>query len=142
MRVLGYDPVRPPDDQTYELVDWDDLLVNSDVISLHLPATAESRHLINQRSLSQMRKGVWLINTSRGALVDEPALVVALNEGQVGAAAIDVFEEEPVSVENPLLAFDNVILGAHNGSNTAEAVARTTAFAVSNLIQGLGLEEA
>jgi D-3-phosphoglycerate dehydrogenase len=88
-----------------------------------------------------MKDGAWLINISRGTLVDEAALVVALKDGKVGAAALDVFEEEPVALDNPLLGFDNVIVGAHNGSNTVEAVARTTTMAVDNLIRGLEMEE-
>ena len=141
MRVLGFDVVPAPEDPSYESVTLDSLLAASDVISLHVPALPETHHLIDERTLSRMKHGAWLINTSRGSLVDETALVVALKDGKVGAAALDVFEEEPVSLGNPLLGLDNVIVGAHNGSNTVEAVARTTARAVDNLIRGLAKEE-
>jgi len=141
MRVLGFDVVSVSDNPEVELVELSDLLAESDVVSLHLPATPETRHLINEPALGLMKPGAWLINTSRGALVDEAALVDALQRGRIGAAALDVFEEEPVSTDNPLLAMENVIVGSHNGSNTAEAVARTTALAVENLIRGLEVED-
>jgi phosphoglycerate dehydrogenase-like enzyme len=121
------------------VVDLPELLARSDVISLHLPATSETTHLIGEASLAAMKPGAWLINVSRGSLVDENALIAALREGRIGAAALDVFEQEPVSPDNPLLSMDNVIVGSHNGSNTAEAVERTTVQAVRNLITGLGL---
>lgn len=98
--------------------------------------------MIDQEALAAMKPGAWLINTSRGSLIDEKALIAALMDGKIGAAALDVFEEEPVKPDNPLLGLDNVILGSHNGSNTTEAVARTTSGAVANLIRGLGLEVA
>jgi D-3-phosphoglycerate dehydrogenase len=139
MRVLGFDVVPILDDSNYQRVELHDLLGTSDVVSLHLPLTRETNHLINEPALGLMKPGAWLINISRGALVDEHALIAALNAGRIGAAALDVFEEEPVSADNPLLAMENVIVGSHNGSNTTEAVARTTEMAVANLIKGLGL---
>jgi D-3-phosphoglycerate dehydrogenase len=140
MRVLGFDVIEVPENSDYERVDLADLLAGSDVISLHLPATPDTRHLIDEAALGLMKPGAWLINISRGALVDEADLVVALREGRIGGAALDVFEEEPVSADNPLLGFDNVVVGSHNGSNTREAVERTTALAVENLIQALSSE--
>ncbi len=142
MSVLGYDVVPAPDDQSYRLAPLAELLSESDVISLHLPATLETTHMIGEEALASMKPGAWLINTSRGSLVDERALIAALMDGKIGAAALDVFEEEPVKSDNPLLSLDNVILGSHNGSNTMEAVDRTTARAVANLIRGLGMEGA
>jgi D-3-phosphoglycerate dehydrogenase len=142
MSVLGFDVVSVPDDQAYRLAPLAEVLAESDVVSLHLPATPETTHLIGAAELASMKPGAWLINTSRGSLIDEKALVEALVEGRIGAAALDVFEEEPVRVDNPLLSMDNVIVGSHNGSNTTEAVDRTTERAVANLIRGLGLEVA
>ncbi len=141
MRVLGYDIVRPDASAEYQIVDMETLLSESDVVSLHLPATQETRHLINEKTIARMKSGAWLVNTSRGALVDELALVGALESGQIGAAALDVFEQEPVSDMNPLLRLPNVIVGSHNGSNTVEAVTKTTELAVQNLLKGLGIEE-
>jgi D-3-phosphoglycerate dehydrogenase len=141
MRVLGFDVVPGPPDSNYETVTLDDLLAASDVVSLHVPALPETHHLIDDRTLSRMKPGAWLINTSRGSLVDEEALALALEDGRIGAAALDVFEVEPVQTDHPLLTMDNVIVGSHNGSNTVEAVERTTELAVENLIRGLRLEE-
>ena len=141
MRVLGYDIVQPEGVEGCQMVDLETLLSEADVVSLHVPATEQTGHLVNEKTIAQMKNGAWLINTSRGALVDEPALVSALESGQIGAAALDVFEEEPVSARNPLLHLPNVIVGSHNGSNTVEAVARTTELAVQNLLKGLGIEE-
>lgn len=138
MKVFGSDVVEVEDVPGCQVVDLDELLAVADVISLHAPATEGTRHIINEDSLSKMKDGIWLVNTSRGALVDERALVSALQSGKVGGAALDVFESEPVAADNPLLEFDNVIAGSHNGSNTAEAVERTTWLAVENLVKGLG----
>ena len=141
MTVLGYDvmDVAPPDNCSMRPLD--DLLAESDIISLHLPSTPDSRYLVDTSSIAKMKRGVWLINTSRGALVDEVALVEGLRSGQIGAAALDVFESEPIDPANPLLEFDNVVFGSHNGSNTEEAVQRTTWRALSNLLVGLGFGE-
>lgn len=138
MTVLGFDVRDVDTDANFEVVTLERLLSESDVISLHLPVTDETRHMVNSKTLAAMKPGVWVVNTSRGALVDEPALLESLRSGNVGAAALDVFEEEPVSPSNPLLREPNVILGSHNGSNTAEAVARTTWRAVDNVLRGLG----
>jgi D-3-phosphoglycerate dehydrogenase / 2-oxoglutarate reductase len=137
MRVIGYDIAAVPDNEAYEVVDLDDLLRKADVVSLHLPLTPETAHLINEKTLNLMKPGVWLINTSRGALVDEKALIEALENGRVAQAGLDVFEAEPVPPDNPLLGFDNVIVGSHNGSNTREAVNRVTKLAFENLVSAL-----
>jgi D-3-phosphoglycerate dehydrogenase / 2-oxoglutarate reductase len=139
MRVVGHDPYPVEQASDFELVPLDRLLADSDVVSLHLPVTGDTHHMFDEPTLAKMKAGAWLINTSRGALIDEAALLPALLEGRIAAAALDVFEQEPVEPGNPLLGLDNVIAGSHNGSNTAEAVARTTRAAVDNLINGLGL---
>lgn len=114
-----------------------ELLRTADVVSLNCPLTEDNHHMIDADALLTMKRGAWIINTARGLLIDEVALVDALTMGQIGAAALDVFEVEPLPSESPLRGFDNVILGAHNGSNTAEAVRRTSARAIENLLQGL-----
>ncbi|HEX5694757.1 MAG TPA: phosphoglycerate dehydrogenase [Acidimicrobiia bacterium] len=139
MEVLGVDPLveaerLPPEVKRVELAD---LLAVSDVISLHVPVVADTRSMIDAGAIARMKHGVWLINTSRGALIDESALLDGLESGVIGAAALDVFGQEPPDPSNPLLHHPNVVLGAHNGSNTTEAVARTTRAAVANLIEGL-----
>ncbi len=123
-----------------EFVSFETLLSRSQVISLHLPSTQESRHIVDRAALAAMRDGVWLINTARGALIDESALCDALTSGKVGAAALDVFESEPLPASARLRDFDQVVFGAHNGSNTHEAVLRTTDRAIANLLEGLSLD--
>jgi len=113
------------------------LLRSSDVISLNCPLTPENRHMIDEAALASMRIGAWIINTARGGLIDEVALVAALERGHIAAAALDVFETEPLPRESSLRRLDNVILGAHNSSNTREAVHRTSVRAIDNLLAGL-----
>ncbi|HEY6609231.1 MAG TPA: phosphoglycerate dehydrogenase [Candidatus Limnocylindria bacterium] len=120
-----------------EVTGLESLLADADVISLNSPLTRETRHLINTDSLGRMKHGAWIINTARGGLIDESALTAALGTGQVGAAALDVFEVEPLPAESPLRRLDQVILGSHNGSNTIEAGRRTSERAIDNLIRGL-----
>ena len=114
-----------------------ELLRQADVVSLNCPLTDENRHMIDAAAMLSMKRGAWIINTARGPLIDETALAEALSSGQIGAAALDVFEIEPLPSESPLRQFDNVILGAHNSSNTVEAVRRTSVRAIENLLLGL-----
>jgi lactate dehydrogenase-like 2-hydroxyacid dehydrogenase len=100
-------------------VPLDELLATADVVSLHLPLTEESRHLIDAAALSRMKPTAVLVNTSRGPVVDESALVEALREGRIAGAALDVFEREP-SVDPGLLDLENVVLVPHLGSATQE----------------------
>ncbi|HET7180704.1 MAG TPA: phosphoglycerate dehydrogenase [Candidatus Limnocylindrales bacterium] len=120
-----------------EVMDLDTVLASSDAISLNSPLTPETRHLLDADRLARMRRGAWVINTGRGGLIDEPALIDALHSGQVGAAALDVFEVEPLPMDSPLRELDQVILGSHNSSNTLEAGRRTSERAIDNLIRGL-----
>ena len=141
MRVVGSE-VFEPNAVTAEqlgvvIVDRATLLREADVVSLNCPLTAENRHMVDASAIESMKRGAWIINTARGPLIDEAALMEALASGQVGAAALDVFEVEPLPMDSPLRAFDNVILGAHNSSNTLEAVRRTSAKAIENLVRGL-----
>ena len=138
MDVVATDPVAVDVAPVgVEVVDLEDLLTVADVVSLHLPGQSDGKALIGARELGAMRRGVWLINTSRGSLVDEQALLDSLESGHVGAAALDVFAREPIARDHPLLSHPSVIVGSHNGSNTHEAVARTTRAAVTNLVEGL-----
>lgn len=141
MRALGTETdvagSRTATDLGVEVTDLDSLLRASDVISLNCPLTLENRHLLSGPRFDQMKQGAWIINTARGGLIDEPALIAALERGQIGAAALDVFEVEPLPADSALRRFEQVILGAHNGSNTVEAVHRTSERAIDNLIRGL-----
>jgi D-3-phosphoglycerate dehydrogenase len=120
LRLLATDPYvsSAPDVQ---LVDLDTLLGESDIVSLHVLLSAETRRLIDARRLAVMRPGAVLINTSRGAVVDEPALVEALRSGHLAAAGLDVFEHEPVPADSPLLALRNVLLSPHLAAYSEEA---------------------
>jgi D-3-phosphoglycerate dehydrogenase len=119
------------------MTDLDSVFTQSDVVSLNCPLTPDNRHLVDGARLATMKRGAWIINTARGGLIDEPALVSAIEGGQVGAAALDVFEVEPIPDENPLRNLARVILGSHNSSNTVEAEHRTSELAIDNLILGL-----
>jgi D-3-phosphoglycerate dehydrogenase len=125
MRVMAYDPylaaARARSLQV-ELVDeLDDLLAGADFISLHTPLTNETRHILDAPRLQKTRRGVRIINCARGGLIDETALAGALGEGHVAAAALDVFEIEPLPDNSPLRSAPNLILTPHLGASTAEA---------------------
>jgi D-3-phosphoglycerate dehydrogenase len=141
MRVLGaevlVDRAEAAERLGAEVVPLAVLLRDSDVVSLNCPLTDENRHMIDAAALGSMKTGAWIINTARGGLIDEAALAVMLENGHLAGAALDVFEREPLPADSPLRSLDNVILGAHNSSNTAEAVYRTSVLAIDNLLAGL-----
>jgi glyoxylate reductase len=114
-------------------VDLDELLATCDVVSLHTPLTPETRHLIGARELGLMKPTATLVNTARGAVVDESALVEALREGRIGGAGLDVYEDEP-NVHPGLLELDNVVLLPHIGSATVETRAAMAELAARNAI--------
>jgi phosphoglycerate dehydrogenase-like enzyme len=109
-----------------------ELLGVSDIVSLHLPLTTDSHHLLGAAALARMKSTAVLVNTSRGAVVDEHALVDALRAGRLGAAGLDVFEVEPVAPDNPLLGLDNVVLTPHVTWYTSDTMRRYLAEAVAN----------
>lgn len=141
MLVTGHDP--QPDacnaarDAGVTVVPMNDAVSSSDYIVLCCPLTDQTRHLISDATLATVRSGVRLVNVARGPLVDEAALIGALERGTVAGAALDVFEREPLDVGSRLLEFENVIVGSHNGSNTREAVERTSRLALQNLLEHL-----
>lgn len=104
-----------------ERVELPALLAAADVVTLHVPSTAETRHLIGSATLARMKPGAALINTARGDLVDEAALVDALASGRLGGAGLDVFEDEPFGTNNPLARFHNVVLTPHISAGTRDA---------------------
>ena len=112
-----------------------DLLAASEIVSLHLPLTAQTSNLIDGDALANMRSDAVLVNTSRGAIVDEAALVDALHRGRLAAAGLDVFAVEPVKPGNPLLALDNVVLTPHVTWYTADTMRRYLAEAVDNCMR-------
>ncbi len=114
MRVIHYDPFTP------DSVPLDDLLSQSDYVSLHCPLTDETRGLIDARRLALMKPKAILVNTSRGPVVDETALIEALKNGTIAAAALDVLVEEPPPADHPLFALDNVVLTPHIAAFSAD----------------------
>jgi lactate dehydrogenase-like 2-hydroxyacid dehydrogenase len=137
MKVLFHDPFPPRPDEARALGaeprdSIDQVLAESDFVSLHCPATPETRHLINGKRLGQMQKHALLINTARGDVVDESALITALKDKTIAGAGLDVFEQEP-TVPDALLAFDNVTLLPHLGSATLETRVAMGLRALENL---------
>ena len=125
IRILASDPFADPERLRaagIEPVPFDVLLAEAHGISLHLPATADTRHIIGPQSIARMRRGAMLVNTARGALVDEAALAVALTEGHLGGAALDVFDPEPLAADSPLRAMPNVILTPHAAFYSVESL--------------------
>lgn len=124
MHVLYHD-VRCSEELNRELgaecVSLEEVLRRSDVVSIHVPLLPETKYLINEERLKLMKKTAILINTSRGAVIDTKALVKALREGWIAGAGLDVFEEEPLPKDHPLLSLDNVVLTPHIGASTREA---------------------
>ena len=119
MQVLAYDPLLEDKifrEHSVEPCEFDDLLKRSDIISIHLPLTDRTRGIVNGRALRLMKAGAILINTGRGAVLDEIALVQALREGHIACAGIDVFETEPVDMNHPLVQMHNVVLTPHVGA--------------------------
>jgi phosphoglycerate dehydrogenase-like enzyme len=125
MRVLAYDKYVPADEirrRGAEPVNsLDELLPQVDVLTCHTPLTDETRGMINERTLGLMKQGAIYVNTSRGPVQQERALFEALTRGKLGAAGIDVWEEEPTSRDNPLLNLDNVVVSSHVAGVTGEA---------------------
>jgi D-3-phosphoglycerate dehydrogenase len=122
MTILGYDVVKNEEAARtigFKYVSLDELLAKSDVITLHLPLTPETKYLINAAAIEKMKKGVLLVNCSRGGVVEEKALIAGLKSGKIAAAGIDVYEKEPTD-NKELLALENVILTPHIGASTKE----------------------
>lgn len=136
MRVRYASRTRLPADEERALgaewTGWDDLLAMSDVLSLHAPLTPETRHVVDREALRRMRPGSYLINTARGPLVDEAALVEALRDGPLAGAGLDVYEREP-EVHPGLLEIPNVVLLPHVGSATRDTRTRMAMLAVRNV---------
>jgi phosphoglycerate dehydrogenase-like enzyme len=113
--------------------DFDDLLAEADIVSLHLPLTTATRHVMNARAFAKMKTGSFLINTSRGGLVDEAALIQALETGQIAGAGLDVFDPEPPKLDNPLLRLPSVVLTPHIAAGTRDAFLEKMTFIFDNL---------
>jgi D-3-phosphoglycerate dehydrogenase len=143
MQVFGTDIVEVDhvfvSETGIQITDLDSLLSQSDFISVNCDLNPTSHHLINPGTLAKMKPMAVLINTARGPLVDEPALVDALRSGQIGGAALDVFEYEPLPKDSPLLKMDNVMLAPHNSNSSPTAWERIHWNTIKNLVEGLGI---
>jgi phosphoglycerate dehydrogenase-like enzyme len=134
--ILYYDVVPAPDiekDLGARRVSLEELLREADIFTLHLPLIRETRGLIGRREFAMMKPTAVLLNTSRGPVVDEEALIEALREKRIAGAGLDVFDEEPISPDNPLLQLDSVVLSPHIGGHSYEAWFRRSGFAWENM---------
>jgi len=143
MKVLGTDIVEIDhvfiSESGVHMTDLKSLLTDSDFVSVNCDLNPTSHHLMNSETFALMRPSAILINTARGPIVDEKALVSALQSGRIGGAALDVFEFEPLPKESPLLKMDNVMLAPHNANSSPTAWERIHWNTIKNLVEGLGL---
>lgn len=135
MKILAYTRTPREDEENLKYVSLEELLKQSDYITLHCPLTPQTRHLINKDTLAMMKPTAFVINTGRGALIDEPALIEALQNGQIAGAGLDVQETEPPVQENPLYDMPNVVLTPHMGWKGLETRQRLVSILAGN-IQG------
>jgi D-3-phosphoglycerate dehydrogenase len=145
MKVLGTDIVDIDhvfiSESGIHMTDLDSLLSDSDFVSINCDLNPTSHHLITTSTLAKMKPTAVLINSARGPIVDEPALVAALQSGQIAGAALDVFEFEPLPHESPLMKMDNVMLAPHNANSSPAAWERVHWNTIRNLLDGLGIKE-
>lgn len=139
-RILYHSRTRKVDlekELGVEYADFETLLRDSDFVTIHLPLTNETFHMIGERELSLMKKTAYLVNTSRGSVVDQKALYYALKEGKIAGAALDVFEQEPVNLSDPLLQLENVVIAPHIASASVETRTKMGVMAAENLVSVL-----
>ena len=144
-KVLTHDPFVKSDmlaSAGVEGVSFDNLLARSDFVSVHAPLLPATRGLMNAAAFAKMKKGAYLINTARGPLIDEPALIAALNSGHLGGAALDVVTTEPLAKDSPLLGRDNVVLTPHTAFYSVEALEELQTKCASDVARVLSGEKA
>lgn len=137
MRVIGFDPFAQHLPAGIEAVDLATLWRESDAISLHCPLTADNRDLLDGETLAQCKRGVIVVNTARGGLIDEAALLAAVRSGQVGCAGLDSFAVEPMTAGHPFLGEERIILSPHIGGVTADAFVKMGVGAAENVLSVL-----
>jgi D-3-phosphoglycerate dehydrogenase len=140
VRIVAYDPYVPREravQLNVEMLGLEELLKVSDIVTLHCDLTQETRHLIGEEQLKQMRKSAYIVNTARGGLIDTRALYDALKEGLIAGAALDVFEEEPTGRDNPLFSLDNALHTPHMAGITHESVGREPVWAAEEVVRVL-----
>jgi len=137
MKILYYDVIPRPEmerDFGAKRMDLDLLLKEADFVSVHVPLMKETHHLMNEQRLKMMKKTAYLINNSRGPVVDEKALYKALKEGWIAGAGLDVFEQEPLPLDSPLLKFDSVVVAPHISSASLETRSKMAEMVADNLV--------
>ena len=142
LKINAYDPfAKPTRDEMkhYSFKKWPRGLGDADFVVITCALTADTKHMINADTISQMKDDVRIVNVSRGPVIDEKALIEALKSGKVHSAGLDVFEEEPLPMDSELRNFERNIFGTHNGSNTVDGVRRATEQAINSLFGFLGL---
>ena len=142
-QVIGYDPFLTNvevDGKPVELVSLDELLQRSDVVDLHVPGTAETKHLMNAERFAMMKPSAYLVNTCRGMVIDTNALVDALAHGRLAGAGLDVHEQEPLPMDHPLRSFEQVIITPHAAYYSEEAVEQIREDTVVNIVKYLAGE--
>ncbi len=143
IKILGNDIIKVDPtflaENSVEMTSLEDLLRRADYVSLNCDLNPTSYHLIDAQALSNMKTSVALVNTARGAIVDELALIQALQSGKIAGAALDVFETEPLPSDSPLLKMDNILLAPHNANSSPAAWERVHLNTIRNLLEGLGI---
>jgi D-3-phosphoglycerate dehydrogenase len=141
MNIFAYDPFYKlsKDVNNFELLIWPRKIEELDYLVIACSLTNENKHMINQEIISRLKNGVKIVNVSRGSLIDERALSEGFESGIISGAALDVYENEPLNDNSPLRGFEQIIFGTHNGSNTFEAVQRTSHLAISKISSFLAI---
>jgi len=137
MNVIAYDVAADPavaEELGVQLVQWDVLLSSAGIISLHVPLTAQTSNMIDEQAISQMKDGAYLINASRGEVVDQDALLAALRNGKLAGAGLDVLRQEPPAEDDLLLQLENVVLTPHIGSDTVDTFAQVFTTVVADIL--------
>ena len=145
IKVIAFDPFAKADvfkASRVESVDFDTLLNTSDYVSVHAPLTPQTRGMMNAAVFAKMKKGAYIVNTARGPLIDEPALVAALDSRQIGGAGLDVVTVEPLAKDSPLLGRDNVIISPHTAFYSIEALEELQVKCASDVARVLNGEKA
>jgi D-3-phosphoglycerate dehydrogenase len=142
MKVIAYDPaqMQPSGAPKLEFAQWPQRLSEADYIVTTCALTPSSHHMINAETLAMAKPGVRVVNVGRGPVIDEQALIAALQSGHIYSAALDVFEVEPLPADSPLRQHPRCVFGSHNASNTSDAVQRTSEIAIGKLFGYLGIQ--
>ncbi len=140
MKVVYYDPIRREDlEKEYDITyaPLNDLLTQADFVSIHVPLTNDTQHLIGNEQFKMMKRTAYLVNTSRGPVVEEKALYDALKAKRIAGAGLDVFEKEPIEATNPLIELDNIVMTTHIASASIDTRMAMAMMAATNLMSVL-----